>query len=156
MIATYFNCCPHLQEFNYGAPLPVERFPRVPQLPTFWEFVQYVLHSDNSRNEHWSPIHTQCPVCSARFDNVVHFENLRHEEAELERALGLDGELEEGGFKHLNANSVGRSEENVTKTYFDTLDDEDIVALYEMYEWDFKMFGYEFEFRKMKFPLSNT
>ena len=42
-----------------------------------------------------------------------------------------------------------RREELLYK-YFDMLDDDDIISLYNIYQNDFKMFGYSFEFRGLK------
>ncbi len=87
------------QSLHYGSPLPVAGpFPRVPELPTFWEFVLFVLEtaSDPSarHDEHWAPAADHCPVCSVRFENVVKFERLQEGEEEgLERALGIWGKL---------------------------------------------------------------
>ncbi len=113
-------------------------------------------------DEHWAPITSHCPVCGNSFDYVVRFESLDEEEPELESALGVRQELG-GRLERMNANSggVGREkvgerrrlpDEEVTRIYFETLDDDDVRGLYGIYEWDFRALGYEFEFRGMKFP----
>ena len=38
--------------------------------------------------------------------------------------------------------------------YFDLLDDDEILSLYSIYENDFKMFGYTFQFRGLRLNLS--
>ena len=37
--------------------------------------------------------------------------------------------------------------------YFDLLDDDEILSLYKIYENDFKMFGYTFQFRGLRLNL---
>ena len=37
--------------------------------------------------------------------------------------------------------------------YFDLLDDDEILSLYSIYENDFKMFGYTFQFRGLRLNL---
>ncbi len=131
-------------------------FPRVPALPTFWEFVQFVLrtHSDPSgggrHDEHWAPQLSLCPLCATRVDYLVRFEHLVEEEPLLEEALGIRDRLG-GRLETTNANGA-RSDEETTRIYFETLDLPDVWGLYQMYEWDFRALGYEFEFRGAKFP----
>ena len=48
-----------------------------------------------------------------------------------------------------------RDQETVTReellaSYFSLLDDDEILALYNIYQHDFKMFGYSFQFRGLK------
>ena len=38
--------------------------------------------------------------------------------------------------------------------YFDLLDDDEILELFTIYENDFKMFGYSFQFRGLRLNLS--
>ena len=60
--------------------------------------------------------------------------------------------------KKLNSNVVvdgarrDLSEEEVTRLYFSQLSDEEVAALFRVYEWDFRMFGYDFEFRGRRYP----
>lgn len=55
---------------------------------------------------------------------------------------------------HLNDNHGGKDTEDVTKVYFETLSDQDIMDLYQIYEHDFKMFDYTFRFRNITLPLN--
>ena len=48
-----------------------------------------------------------------------------------------------------------RDQETVTReqlltSYFSLLDDDEILALYNIYQHDFQMFGYSFQFRGLK------
>ena len=44
----------------------------------------------------------------------------------------------------------GLRKEDLVAKYFSMLDDDDIIALYNIYYDDFQMFGYQFEFRGLK------
>ena len=46
-----------------------------------------------------------------------------------------------------NRNDGGLDKMELTRKYFEVLDDEDIEKLYFIYETDFQMFGYSFELR---------
>ena len=46
-----------------------------------------------------------------------------------------------------NRNDEGLHKEEILGKYFSLLDDQDINALYKIYEDDFKLFGYQFKFR---------
>jgi hypothetical protein len=48
---------------------------------------------------------------------------------------------------------VGLKKEEVVAKYFDMLDDDDIMALYNIYQDDFKMFGYQFQFRGLRLNM---
>ena len=47
----------------------------------------------------------------------------------------------------------GLRKEEVVARYFDMLDDDDILALYDIYQDDFKMFGYQFQFRGLRLNM---
>ena len=46
-----------------------------------------------------------------------------------------------------NRNDGGLNKTELTETYFEILSDEDIDALFDIYETDFQMFGYSFQIR---------
>ena len=50
-------------------------------------------------------------------------------------------------FSWKNRNDGGLDKMELTRQYFEVLDDEDIEKLYFIYKEDFQMFGYEFNFR---------
>ena len=43
--------------------------------------------------------------------------------------------------------------EKVVAAYFDLLSNEEIIQLYKIYENDFLLFNYQFEFREMQFNI---
>ena len=53
-----------------------------------------------------------------------------------------------------SSNDTKLSHEEITMKYFQTLDDEDIMVLYHIYEKDFKFFGYSFRIGNLTLPPS--
>lgn len=139
---------------HYGALVPVTgRLRRVPELPTFWEFVQDVLNTDPEQmNEHWAPIHKFCSLCMVSYDVIVKFENLAQEEVWLRRyLLGSERRLP-GREVNRNTNSGGLSSAEITQVYFSVLTDQMVKDLFQIYSKDFELFGYSFNLRNLSFP----
>ena len=145
------------REHHYGAIVPPAEHKRSPELPVFWEFVQWVLydHPDPAtHDEHWSPVSVFCSPCHFNYDAIVKFESLDKEEPQLEAFLGVSKELQFQTKRKLNANafSHGLEQEEITEKYLETLTDEDVEGLFTLYENDFRMFGYSYTFRNRTFP----
>ena len=47
----------------------------------------------------------------------------------------------------MNRNDGGMDKTDLTRKYFEVLEDEDVAKLYLIYKMDFQMFGYQFEQR---------
>ena len=63
---------------HFGALIPNEdkKCSRASILPTFWEFVQWLLHNDNHlKNEHWIPVGNFCGMCEITYDYIIKFEH---------------------------------------------------------------------------------
>lgn len=136
---------------NFGAPLPVMRSWRSSSLPSWWEFVQYVLHLSPSRyDEHWKPASLYCSVCSFHYNYILHFENIKVEEKFFAEALTASDLIKP---RWENRNDKGLAKEELLGMYFNMLDDQDITALYEIYKDDFKMFGYQFEYKHFRLNM---
>ena len=96
-------------------------------------------------DEHWKPASLYCTVCGdMQYNTILHFENIEHEEPWLADSLGA-GHLIEPRWENKNSKEV--SKEQVLGSYFSLLLDEEIRGLYNIYEDDFKAFGYKFQFR---------
>ena len=61
---------------NTGAVYPVQRSK---EMPTWWEFVQYLLHKSRSYtfDMHWRPMYLFCTPCAFSFNHILKFENLK-------------------------------------------------------------------------------
>ena len=53
-----------------------------------------------------------------------------------------------------NRNDEGLHKEEILGKYFSLLDDQDINALYKIYEDDFKIFGYQFKYKHFRFNIN--
>ena len=130
------------------APLPVipsDRRRPEDNLPVFWEFVQWVLHT-KELNEHWAPISVHCPVCHLDFDLILKMENMDFEHEAVTKKLGwqraeIKNSAEQGSRRNSN-NHHNISIADVTKLYFQDISSQDIKRLHEVYKLDFLMFGY--------------
>jgi len=132
---------------NFGAPLPVMRTWRSSAYPSWWEFVQYILDtSPSTYDEHWKPSSLYCSVCSFPYNHILHFETIQVEERLFAEEMGA-GDLIHPRWE--NRNDEGLHKEEILGKYFSLLDDQDINALYRIYEDDFKMFGYQFQYRNL-------
>jgi hypothetical protein len=66
---------------------------------------------------------------------------------------GLEKKLE-GKQVMRNVNKpIGMSDLKVTELYFQQLDDADVMGLYRVYEEDFKMFGYRYQYGSVGLPV---
>ncbi len=96
-----------------------------------------------------------CSPCHIRYDYILRFEDLSEEEELFKKVVGLEKRLGgAGASEKRNVNRpTGMSDHEVTELYFKQIDEEDILALYRIYEDDFKMFGYRYESGDFRFPL---
>jgi len=133
---------------NFGAPYPVSRTWRSDKMPSWWEFVQYLISTPaSSYDEHWIPVSIYCSPCSLQYTRILHSETIQEEEQELANEIGAGGLIKP---RHENDNSGGR--QHMTDAYFSLLSDKDIEALFNIYRDDFHMFGYKFTFRGRNYP----
>ncbi|XP_002737686.1 carbohydrate sulfotransferase 11-like [Saccoglossus kowalevskii] len=113
---------------------------------TFPLFVRYLSDSNvNNFDAHWAPIYKSCTPCTIKYDVIGRYEELNED---------ADFVLHASGIKHLNfpdtVYDIGQrtdsSHHQIMKHYFSQLSHEEVMRLYEIYEWDFKLFGYPYPF----------
>ena len=111
---------------------------------TFSAFVQNVLSSNQTtlqargriEDQHWRPYEQICP-CEVNYDFIGHFENLAEEAPQLLKIIGVD-------------DYVTFPEYHPSKTtpymldYYSQLTKDEISQLGQLFELDFKLFGYDF------------
>lgn len=137
---------------NFGAPIPVNT-ERTADMPMFWEFAKYVLDSNPAvkMDVHWRPAYLHCSVCKMSYDVIVKFENLAFESHWVKKNVlkVTEGDLSSGIpiFNKNQASNVKNDE--LTLLYFNLLTDDEILALYNIYKFDFQLFGYEFRIRNL-------
>ena len=115
-------------------------------MPTFSEFIKYVLDNYEENKEidmHWAPVVDFCSVCGVQYTHVLDFENLSEE---FERMLpGLKKVLQDYKFSEIweNVNSKIPSSSNSIQENLQSLRPEVYERLRNLYEKDFKVFGYK-------------
>ena len=147
---------------NFGAivPVPNDRRPDA-KLPTFWEFVQYLLHPEIpvGMDEHWTPMYYYCSICQ-KSQLAVYNYILKFEELDVEQPAFLKHLLKTSTIRntqHVNNNRPqGISSHEITKLYFSVLSDSDIEGLYKLYKPDFLLFNYHFLRGDLVIPPSTT
>jgi len=125
---------------HYGAPYSVVR---TDTMPTWWEFVQWLLSSATKAHRwdnHWMPTWSQCSPCTFRPNVILHFENLSEEEGWLKQELP-GGERLVPTVRNQRGEK-GVSADQLTAEYFSMLSHNDIEKLKKVYKKDFDMFGY--------------
>ena len=92
-------------------------------------------------NQHWRPFNALCGFCSFNYTVISKTETFDEDEARIMELLGMEGREQ----KKLNSNAGDRIQ-NLTKTCFENISQEDKNALVDLYKYDFAMFGYHPEF----------
>lgn len=105
---------------------------------TFEEFVAYVTDPENKAfNEHWKPIYSLCHPCSIHYDIIGKYETLYQDSDYILTKIGMKN-LE---FPYTSKPS--KTTVNMRK-YYKNLTSESIWKLYDIYQLDFRLFGYTF------------
>ena len=89
-----------------------------------------------------------CSVCNFDFNYIIHFEHIEEEEKYFVEELNASDLITP---KWENQNKLNISNGQLVVKYFELLTDKEIKQLYKIYENDFHLFDYQFEFREMKF-----
>ena len=142
-------------DMNFGAILPVTHGTRTSKLPTFWEFVQWIIRSNGlMANIHWIPMYNFCSICAFEYDYVIKHEHYDQENLEFMQETGLLKYLSSSSVLEQKVN-VNRPDEmsstDITKLYFEVLSNEDIHQLFQLYQNDFRLFNYSFTFRNVTY-----
>ena len=131
-------------------------------LPTFWEFVQYIINNYEEINDeevysHIRPIHEHCCLCDENYQKIFRY-ILKLEEMEIEERHfiefmpGWEAKIDLKQPK-LNVQRPDQfSSEYITSLYFTQLSSDDVLRLYRMYNIDFLLFDYKFKFKNSSFP----
>ncbi|XP_068164817.1 carbohydrate sulfotransferase 12-like isoform X2 [Antennarius striatus] len=105
--------------------------------PTFHNFVQYLIDPKTRKpfDEHWRPMYQLCHPCLIQYDFIGHQETLQEDTNQLLKIL----ELEKWKFPPANQNVTAQDS---MFNWFKPVLMEERRKLYELYEMDFKLFGY--------------
>ena len=119
-------------------------------LPIFWEFAQYIINTHKD-DEYWRPIYRQCPMCSVKYNYVLKKETLHEEEAEFLKKFGWQNMLKPAQKETYEKNST-----RIMELYLDDLTDDEVIKLYEVYQYDFLLFGYSFKRGDLELPSNRN
>lgn len=107
---------------------------------TFPEFMRGDLLRNNKTslqtNQHWRSYELICP-CEVNYDFIGHFENLPKEAPELLKMMGVDQ------FVNFPAYHPSKTEPYVLE-YYSQLTKDELLKIGQIFELDFKLFGYNF------------
>ena len=136
-----------------------EKFDDNPMLPTFWEFVQYIIYDykkidDEDVYSHVRPIHEHCCLCDENYQKIFKYilksEEMSTEELNFIKSIpGWEAKIDLKQPK-LNVQRPRHiSSEDIAKMYFTQLSRDDVIRLYGLYELDFLLFNYTLKFENM-------
>lgn len=120
-------------------------FFRLKLIPSFHEFVQWLLQQDSSKDDaHWNQYYQHCALCSVHYDFVLKLDNFTKNEIDyIFSQMSLNNN--DFNFVKLEESKNGNTNFDVTCNYFKNLSHEAVVNLYEKFRIDFDMFNYEFD-----------
>ncbi|XP_070849911.1 carbohydrate sulfotransferase 12-like [Chaetodon trifascialis] len=110
-------------------------------VPSFYNFIQYLLDPQTERRNpydpHWRQMYRLCYPCAIQYDFIGHQETLQEDAEQLFEILQLQDDI-----------MIPPSYENMTSSgsvedWFETVPLEARRKLYKIYERDFRLFGYE-------------
>ena len=119
---------------------------------SFFNFIEYIssVHRNKINNYnngarylegHWAQYSTLCHPCHIDYDYIVKFETMREDAAYVLSKLEPHHQCLEKKYHELFKNSQSTS--SVFDQYFSTLTAEQTERLKDIYNVDFKLFGYE-------------
>lgn len=107
---------------------------------TFSRFVRGGILSKNKTtqrtNQHWRSYELICP-CEVNYDFIGHFENLAEEAPQFLKTIGVDN------YVTFPKYHPSKSKQHVLE-YYSQLTKDEIFKLSQIFELDFKLFGYDF------------
>ena len=87
------------------------------------------------------------------YEAIVKLECMDREEHQLMAYLGAESKSKTGSkVENAYGRNSGLSEDEIVRAYLETLSDEEVEALYQMYKHDFIFFRYSFRFRNKTYP----
>ena len=114
-------------------------------------------------DEHWRPQYALCNYCKVKFDYVARFEDIIQDDGMSHIKRYLEPKWRPEDDEQFSAEfpkfpiRAGYTKRNmtadeITLLHFETLDDEYVEKLYEIYAIDFETLGYTFSFRNKTYP----
>ena len=112
------------------------------QRPSFPQFVSYLLSTSVlDYDYHWLPYWLHCQFCHNKFSVIGTFETMKEDVEYIISASNLS--ISSSSFPWINSHSShNRDHKRLSLKYFREIDNESLKKLYDIYKYDFEMFGY--------------
>ncbi len=118
----------------------------------FTDFVDYVLSQHAQSRDclrgycgmdvHWKPFYGRCAYCDVPYHAIGKVETFDEDLLFVVQSAGLEELLPEAAIDDVKMNSVPHQEAR-GREYFASLDHERRQRLFDVYEFDFQLFGYD-------------
>ena len=114
-------------------------------------FLKFIANGSNGHvNMHWVPMHEVCSPCIIDYDYITRLESIEEDSRTVLKALKAEwvGEFPRTRNYHDKNLSNNKRQPNYIEKLQKSMaeiDKETIIKLYEVYKWDFLLFGYEIE-----------
>ncbi|GAB0089549.1 Carbohydrate sulfotransferase [Sergentomyia squamirostris] len=110
-----------------------------PEMPTFSEFVNYILKEDHAHHElcvHWRPIVDLCTPCQVNFNVIAKFETLDEDQKYILETANISDIISE------QWRNVGKPMKRTIEEFYNELSEQQVSELFELYKSDFEIFDY--------------
>ncbi|XP_029050578.1 carbohydrate sulfotransferase 11-like [Osmia bicornis bicornis] len=116
---------------------------RLKIIPTFKEFLEWLLQSNEEDDVHWNRYYTHCALCNVRYNYVLKLDDYTYGQINyIFSKFGVD--KSKVYLPKLEETRGGHSDSDTTCKYFRNLTKDIILKLYERYKIDFEMYNYDF------------
>lgn len=114
-------------------------------VPTFSEFVRYIIDESNAGNEldmHWTPVYNFCTPCQVKLTHIIKFDTFDRdtrmilEKANVSQYLPSTTKLKE------NESKGKQNSSSQVNMYLNELSPEQLKDLHNLYKIDFDILGY--------------
>ena len=99
----------------------------------FIDFIRYISHFGQSRNEHWETYDNLCHPCAINYDFIGKVETMLVDQSDILKGMNL---------AHMKLPVEHRVKHKSFLDYYKDVDEEDLAALKKAYELDFSLFSY--------------
>ena len=112
------------------------------KMPSFPQFVSYLLNTPPpDYNYHWFPYWMHCQFCHNKFSVIGMFETIKEDIEYIINDSNLN--INSSSFPWINSHlSINSNHRQLSLKYFNEIDEESLKKLYNIYKYDFEMFGY--------------
>ncbi|XP_025261713.1 carbohydrate sulfotransferase 11 isoform X2 [Camponotus floridanus] len=115
---------------------------RLKVVPSFREFLVWLLEQPPNFDDHWSQYHTHCAVCNTSYNFILKLDEYTFGEVNYVLSkLKLD--KSKVYLPKLQRTRAGITNFDITCKYFHNLTTDMILRLYERYKVDFEMYNYK-------------